>query len=271
MRVRCYGDRGPAVVLLHGGPAAPGTMAPVARALAPTHRVWEPFQRGAGTEPLTVATHVDDLRALLDERLAGERPTLIGASWGAMLALAFAAAHPQAARSVVLIGCGTFDPASRAVFQRAVERRCAGELAVDLAALNAAGLDPDERMARMGALLLPAFSHDVLSGSDLELQRCDARAHHETWQDMLGLQERDVYPAAFAAIGVPVLMLHGEADPHPGASTRDVLRRYVPGLEYRELARCGHYPWLERRARDGFFAGLCAWLRRVEADASAGP
>jgi hypothetical protein len=34
----------------------------------------------------------------------------------------------------------------------------------------------------------------------------------------------------------------------------------MPQLEYREWARCGHYPWIERAARDDFFACLRSWL-----------
>ena len=48
MRIREYGSAGPMVVLLHGGPGAPGYMAPVARELADSFRVLEPLQRGSG-------------------------------------------------------------------------------------------------------------------------------------------------------------------------------------------------------------------------------
>jgi hypothetical protein len=34
----------------------------------------------------------------------------------------------------------------------------------------------------------------------------------------------------------------------------------IPQMEYREWERCGHHPWLERAARDEFFAVLHAWL-----------
>jgi pimeloyl-ACP methyl ester carboxylesterase len=74
------------------------------------------------------------------------------------------------------------------------------------------------------------------------------------------LQADGIEPAAFAAISVPVLMLHGDHDPHPGPSTRDVLRARIPQLEYVELPRCGHSPWRERHARDRFFAYLRTWL-----------
>jgi pimeloyl-ACP methyl ester carboxylesterase len=88
----------------------------------------------------------------------------------------------------------------------------------------------------------------------------DAAAHQQTWADMVRLQHAGTYPAAFAAIGVPVLMVHGEQDPHPGRLISAELRAYIPHLEYRELARCGHSPWLERRARRAFFDTVDAWL-----------
>jgi pimeloyl-ACP methyl ester carboxylesterase len=72
---------------------------------------------------LTVAQHVDDLHALVEERCGDTRPALVGHSWGAMLALAYAAAHPGRVNSVVLISCGTFDPAARERMRAVREER----------------------------------------------------------------------------------------------------------------------------------------------------
>src|SRR5437016_5192555 len=71
-----------------------------------------PYQRGSSSRPLTVATHVQDLDDLIRERCAGRPTVLVGHSWGAMLALAYAADHPTSAAALVLIGCGTFSPAA---------------------------------------------------------------------------------------------------------------------------------------------------------------
>jgi pimeloyl-ACP methyl ester carboxylesterase len=92
---------------------------------------------------------------------------------------------------------------------------------------------------------------------------CDARAHRETWDDMMRLQDQGVYPASFAAIRAPVLMLHGTVDPHPGQMIRDSLQRYLPQLEYREWRRCGHCPWLERAVWQEFFTVLREWLLKA--------
>jgi pimeloyl-ACP methyl ester carboxylesterase len=236
-------------------------MAPVARGIADTFHVLEPFQRGSGREPLTVARHIADLHELVELHCDNERPALVGSSWGAMLALAYAAAHPGRAGSLVLIGCGTFDRAARECMRAALDERMDDGLRRRLEHLAGEFPDPDERLRAMGDLLLPVYSCE-LATSDQEVEECDARAHHETWEDMVRLQQEGVYPAAFAAIDAPVLMLHGAVDPHPGQMVRASLQPYLPQLEYREWEPCGHYPWLEKAVADEFFAVLRGWLAK---------
>ena len=80
---------------------------------------------------------------------------------------------------------------------------------------------------------------------------------------MLRLQMQGVYPAAFGEIDLPVVMLHGAADPHPGKLIYESLKPHLPQLEYVEFADCGHYPWLERVAKEEFTAVLREWLGRL--------
>jgi pimeloyl-ACP methyl ester carboxylesterase len=159
-------------------------MAPVARGLEDQFRVLEPFQRGSGGEPLTVARHVADLHAIAAPL---GRPALVGSSWGAMLALAYAAAHPESAGPLVLVGCGTFDLAARARFKAALDERMDDGLRTRIAALEREIPDADRRLAAYGDLLTPLYAFDPLPG-DLGFEDCDARAHDETWSDMLRLQ-----------------------------------------------------------------------------------
>jgi pimeloyl-ACP methyl ester carboxylesterase len=237
-------------------------MAPVARRLSDSFRVLEPLQRGSGGEPLTVARHVADLEHLIESRGAGMRPfAVLGHSWGAMLALAHAAAHPGRSAGIVLVACGTFDAAARERLAAVLEARKDDALRRRLAGLREEFPDPDRRLRALGDLLLPLYSHDPLA-TELEVEACDARAFRESWDDMLRLQDQGLYPAAFAAIREPVVMLHGADDPHPGRLIRAGLEPHIPRLEYHEWERCGHYPWLERGVRDEFFAFLRRWLAR---------
>ncbi|HSN24721.1 MAG TPA: alpha/beta fold hydrolase [Kofleriaceae bacterium] len=232
MIVREHGPAGPAsVVVLHGGPGAPGSAGGLARALADPAHVLEPFQRAGGS----VAEHIADLHELIGERCV----SLVGHSWGAMLALAYAAEHPV--RSVVAVCSGTFDLASRAVFRAALP--------------DTSGLSPREAFAAIDR----AYHVDPLPPDPLDATVVDHDSRHGTWNDMLRLQAEGRYPAAFAAITAPVLVVHGADDPHPGAMIRDSLP--IPQLVYRELPRCGHYPWHERHARAEFISLVRDFLK----------
>lgn len=260
IEVRRYGDAGPVVALLHGGPGAPGQMGPLARALSGL-RILEPWQRRSGGAPLTVAVHVADLAAVLPPAAA-----LVGWSWGAMLALSFAAAYPGRARALALVGCGTYDTITRQAYQDALADRLGDEGRQQAAALRremaevASDEEHDHLLGDLGELLGRAQAVDPLPEEEGAPVWVDARGSAETWEDALRLQADGVEPAAFAAIGCPVLMLHGDEDPHPGPATRDLLRRFVPQIRYQGFPRCGHQPWAERHAREPFLAALREWL-----------
>lgn len=265
IEVRSYGTEGPRVVVLHGGPGAQGSAIGLAQELQDRFRVIEPIQRRSGIVPLTVQQHVEDLAAV-----APVPATVVGWSWGAMLALSFAARYPERVRAIALIGCGTYDPASRAAFHKSMQERLESPKYRTLDALMAklqAERDPRERdrlYTEMGELSMKAQSFDPLEPIP-NAMTADAAGYLETWQDVLRLQREGREPAAFLSIRCPVIMLHGEDDPHPGLSTRDVLRKVIPQLEFVGFARCGHEPWRERHAREVFLRTLRDWLGGVAA------
>ncbi|MBU1700340.1 MAG: alpha/beta hydrolase [Candidatus Eisenbacteria bacterium] len=249
------------VIVLHGGPGAPGYMAPVARGLEDSFRVIEPLQRRSGGEPLTVARHVDDLHEVITKAGKMYGPALVGSSWGAMLALAYAATYPAMAGPLVLIGCGTFDLDARAAMKATIDKRMDESLRIRLKRLPEEFPNPDDQLKSMGDLIQPLHIYKSLA-AEPEGESCDARGHHETWDDMVRLQSEGVYPEAFAVIKSPVLMLHGTYDPHPGRMIQESLKPYITQLEYHEWERCGHYPWLETSVRGEFFNILNDWLKR---------
>lgn len=263
LTINTYGSAGPRVLFLHGGPGAAGYMAPVAERMADGFRTVEPLQRRSGGEPLTVARHVADLREVVARYSEDGPPSLAGHSWGAMLALAYAAEHPGTVRSLTLVGCGSFDRASRARMREVLDGRMTPELAAMLRHLqenSPGGSLTDEQFSEMGRLITPLYSTDILP--DQSPLFGDARGSEETWADMLRQQREGVYPAVFTRISIPVLMIHGAEDPHPGRMIHDTLHPLMPQLEYIELERCGHYPWRERHARDAFYRVLRGWLEK---------
>lgn len=111
-----FGDpANPTIIVLHGGPGGDyqGVL-PLAR-LADDYFVVFYDQRGSGLSPrvddeeLTVERYLADLDLFVDE-FSPDRPvTLIGHSWGAMLATAYIGAHPSRVGKAVLAEPGFLD------------------------------------------------------------------------------------------------------------------------------------------------------------------
>lgn len=259
IEVRRHGGGPATVVVLHGGPGAPGSAAPVAHALSHDFGVLEPLQRWSGEAPLTVARHIEDLQGVIEHHCGGP-PHFVGHSWGAMLALAHAAEHPRAVRSLALIGCGTFDPVARGRLRSLREKRTTPEIRAAIAAASERAADENERLGLLAEAMLPIDVRE-LADPDVDFGECDARGHEETWNDMVRCQEEGTYPAAFHTVACPVKMFHGDYDPHPGSLIRDSLKRLIPQLEYLEWPRCGHYPWFERGDDGSWAADVATWLR----------
>jgi pimeloyl-ACP methyl ester carboxylesterase len=261
IQVRRYaGSAGP-VVVLHGGPGAAGSLAGLATDLAPDFEVWEPLQRRSGEVTLTVDRHVADLHDIAPDPAA-----IVGHSWGAMLGLSYAASHPAAVRALALVGCGTYDTASRAEYDRRFvaglgdAERVRGE-ALRAAMAQARGrAERDDVLALRGAFTAEIQAVDLLPETEASVD-ADAAGHDETWRDVMRRQATGLEPQSFDAIESPVVMLHGDKDPHPGTMIRDTLLPHIPQLEYIGIPRCGHEPWRERQGREPFLTALRGWLR----------
>jgi pimeloyl-ACP methyl ester carboxylesterase len=262
MQIRKYGNSAQSVVVLHGGPAMSGDVAPIAQGLSDLFTAIEPWQRGSGAEPLTVARHVEDLHSVIVGLASAAPPALVGHSWGAMLALCYAAAYPDEAGPIVLVGSGTFDQASRARMKEILRERTGPHLQERLAEVAASTDDASELHMKRLRLTRDLSVYDRLEPwpEQEEYEPLDVRAHKETWDDMMRLQSDGTYPKAFGGITSEVLMLHGDYDPHPGTMIYASLRPFIRNLEFQELERCGHSPWRERFARDVFFSSLRVWL-----------
>jgi pimeloyl-ACP methyl ester carboxylesterase len=261
IQVRRYvGSDGP-VVVLHGGPGAAGSLAGLATELARDFEVWEPLQRRSGEVALTVDRHVADLHDI-----APDPATIVGHSCGAMLGLSYAARYPASVRALALVGCGTYDTASRTEYERRFEARLGDVGRARRDELNEAmerargRAERDEVLALRGAYAAEVQAVDLLPETDTPVD-ADAAGQDETWRDVLRRQAAGLEPQSFDDIESPVLMLHGDDDPHPGTMIRDTLRPHIPQLEYIGIPRCGHEPWRERHGREPFFTALRGWLR----------
>lgn len=258
LTTREYGSSEPFIFVLHGGPGAPGYMAPVCVRLGRDFRVIEPFQRASGDIKLTVEQHIDDLAKVI-ACYTKEKVAIVGHSWGGMIGLAFASKYPELVDRLVIIGCGTFDKSSRAVMEKTRNDRIDMKTAERIKAVSEQYEDKDERLGALGAIYQQIDSYELIRSSAKKF-RCDALGHEQSWTDMMRLQDEGVYPAEFAKIDSPVLMMHGGYDSHPGSMIAANLREHINQLKYVEFDNCGHYPWLEKASINQFYDSLRNWL-----------
>jgi pimeloyl-ACP methyl ester carboxylesterase len=257
--LRKYGEKPYGVAVIHGGPGAPGEVAPVARELSTVRGILEPLQTAD-----TLDGQVLELKTVLEKD--GVVPVILaGHSWGAMLGFILAARYPSMVKKLILVGSGPFEAKYAVNILGTRLSRLDEEDRVELLSLievleNSAIEDKSVPMARFGALCARADSYDPLPHEDEALQfRHDINMN--VWQEAESLRSSGELLDMGNKILCPVLAIHGDYDSHPPEGVKEPLSRVLKDFQFILLEKCGHTPWLERNARDRFYKVLKKEIR----------
>jgi proline iminopeptidase len=258
------------LVLLHGGPGAHHDyLLPQMLELARRRDVLLYDQRGGGRSktddrtPITWQTHVADLTRVLAELHEGPL-TLVGYSWGAMLAMLYAieaAAHraAPAPQRLVLISPAPISRGWRGEFEAEFARRQQGAVIGGLRReLQDSGLrerDPEAFRQRSFELSVAGYFADPTRVHDLTPFRVTGRVQQSVWESLGDFDLR----AALGGLRIPTLVVHGREDPIPLASAQACAAAL--GAEGVWLEDCGHVPYVEQAAR--LFAAVEDFLART--------
>jgi len=265
-----YGDpAAPPLLLLHGGPGASHEyLLPQMLELAREHRVVMYDQRGGGRSrhdddraEIGWRDQVADVARVVAE-LGVEPLTLVGYSWGGLLAMLYAIEAaagrlgPRPAR-MALIDPAPITREFRDAFEAEFARRQAGqEVAVLREALQASGLrehDPAAYRQRVFELSVAGYFADPRRAHDLTPFRVTGRVQQSIWRSLGDYDLR----GDLATLRVPSLVVHGRQDPIPLASSEAAASAL--GTACVVLESCGHVPYVEQP--DQLFAHLLRFLR----------
>jgi proline iminopeptidase len=280
-----YGpEDAPRLLMLHGGPGASHDyMLPQMLALADEYRLIFYDQRGGGRSKsedrgsITWKTHVTDLAALVRE-LSLEPLTLVGYSWGGLLALLYSIAAAGGFRDegivltasepapapvrLVLICPAPATAGFRAQFSEELARRQrAPWIAEERAAIAASGVrerDPAAYAKRIFELGVAGYFADPARARELTPFRVIARVQQSVWESLAGYDITDKLPL----IEAPTLVLHGAHDAIPLGSS-EVIASALPASELVVLDESAHVPYVE--GQDAFFAAVRDFLQRTRA------
>ncbi len=256
---------GDPLVVLHGGPDFNHSyLLPDLDRLSRSFRLIYYDQRGRGRssgavvpEDVGIQSEIDDL-----DRVRGyfglDAVSVLGHSWGGLLAMEYATRHPDRVSHMILLNTG---PASHADLTRFQERRQATE-AETLARMRAIA---GRREYAAGDIAVEAeyyrahFSGVLRRAEHLETIVRSLRAHF-TPADILKARaiEQRLYAQTWLSPGydllpklrplnVPTLVIYGERDLFPLDGIRKIAEA-VPGARLVVLKACGHFAYLERPA-----------------------
>ncbi len=227
-------------------------MGDLAALLDGSHLVVRFDQRGCGRStspdgPFTVAQAVDDLERLR-QAMGLDRWAVLGHSWGAELALRYAAAHPDRTTAVACLAGVGAGAAWRQPYIVERNRRLGAELP-RWQQLGSRRRTPDEEKEWCLLQWRPDFS----PGGDAEghaaaLWRTrpsgtvvNGRANRELAADSAN---QDLLEVA-QHVEAPVILVQGADDPRPWTAT-DGLLNAMPQARRIVVEQAGHAPWRER-------------------------
>ena len=226
-------------------------MAPVAREISAITGVLEPLQTAT-----TLEGQVHELKTVLEKN--GAAPvTLIGFSWGAILSFIFTARYPSFVKKLILIGSGAYEEEyatniTKTRLSRLGEEEREEALSLMETLNDDAIEDKNTPMAGLGKLLSRADSYDPLP-HDSEILKYQYDIYHSVWEQARKLRSSGNLLEFGGKIQCPVIAIHGDYDPHPSEGIYEPLSRIVKDFRFILLEKCGHYPWIERSARDKFY------------------
>lgn len=238
------------VAVIHGGPGAAGTVNELARLLSVHGGVLEPIQ----TQD-SIAGQLEELKQTLD-CYAKEPVTLIGHSWGAMLAYLFTSQHPNYVKKLMMVGSGLFDPSYvptmndiRANRMTEDQRKMAHQYEEQLSSNDE---NADVVFSQYGDLIGHIDAFDPFDKAPNEPMKGQFHIYTTVWPEAVKMRESGALLRAGSHIQCPVIAIHGTHDPHPYQGIKNPLEAVIRDFTFILLEKCGHEPWIEKQAKEIF-------------------
>jgi 3-oxoadipate enol-lactonase len=227
------GDSGPAVLLVHALGLDWRMWAPVMDTLADSRRVFAYDVRGHGIavgapSPYTMADTARDLIGVLDA-IDVERAHVVGLSFGGGIAQTAAITAPERFESLALLATTDFP--------------------FDAFEGRALSAETDGMAAQVAPSLTRWFTADALAVNGESVQYARERVlggnsvdWAAAWRAFKGLDVQ----GKLAGLGLPTLVLAGEADVSTTPQIMRGIASRIPGARYRELPGTPHMQTLQR-------------------------
>ena len=248
--LRTYGGEPFDIVLLHGGPGAPGELAPIARRISISFGILEPMLLS-----LSIKEQLNELHSIVIQHC--DHPVVfIGHSWGAWLGFIFVSLYPDSAKKLIMVSAPPFEEKYAAdITVVRLSRLTPEEKNVILIAEQQMKSAPDgdnSIMQRYIDLMMKADSYDLLPEGNSEAVFYPS-VFNKVWDEASELRKSGNLIKYAGNISCPVVAIHGDYDPHPAEGVKVPLSNIMKNFRFILLEKCGHYPWKEKHGRNHLY------------------
>ena len=178
-----------------------------------------------------------------------EKPTLIGHSWGAWLAVLFAEKYPKLCKNIILVGC----PPLEDKYVKEISLRRLRNLSEEDSKVFQRMMDnvaADEDIKKISSILEKSDNYDLESNEKLI---ADNEMYNRIWNEAAKLRTNGALLTAFKNIQSRLFLIQGVCDPHPIEGVMKPLEENgIPCKTY-ILEKCGHNPFMEKYAKEKFY------------------
>jgi len=247
---------GEPLVILHGGPGlSHHYFLPHFKALTDEYQLIFYDQRASGNSsravpPETISTEsfVDDLEGIR-KSFKLEKMSLLGHSWGGLLALRYALEYPERTERLILVDSAPPNAELDAVnFQAREERRSEDDVRKIREIMASEAFRKLEAPAVRNYFQISekVKFHDPAMIKKMEIDLDRDKIEKLVWVGQLmnpHLADYDIVDQ-LSSITCPVLVIHGDYDTIPLESSR-LIYRQIKGSRLLVLEDCGHFPFIE--------------------------
>lgn len=186
-----------------------------------------------------------------------EKPTLIGHSWGAWLAVLLAGKYPKTCKSIVLVGCPPLaDKHVKEIPLRRLQNLSNEESRILQRMIDNVATAQD--MEKIPDILERSDNYCLESRGKRIVAKADNEMYNRIWNEATKLRTNAELLTAFKNIQSRLFLIQGVCDPHPVEGVIKPLEENgIPCKTY-ILEKCGHSPFMEKYSKERFYEILQA-------------
>lgn len=246
--VELHGKAPYKTVLIHGGPGAIGSLKNCSEELS---RLTERGIVEALQSQYSIAELIEELYLQIIE-YCQEKPTLIGHSWGAWLAVLFAEKYPKLCKNIILVGC----PPLADKYVKEISLRRLRNLSGEESKIFQRMIDnvaTDEDIKKIPSILEKSDNYYLESSEKLIVDKADNEMYNRIWNEATKLRTNGALLTAFKNIQSKLFLIQGVCDPHPIEGVIKPLEENGISCKTYILEKCGHNPFMEKYAKEKFY------------------